>query len=102
MACDADVKSTLSQQHSPGGVNYVDHGRAVHLNGLETAAHMAEGGWDRFYARVGSLISLQGHIPHAVTYVARPLHCPWQPPMPSIGAQTSPTPTRTPPRQKMS
>ena len=50
MACDADVKSTLSQQHSPGGVNYVDHGRAVHLNGLETAAHMAEGVIDRIYA----------------------------------------------------
>ena len=49
MSCDADVKSTLSQQHSPGGVNYVDHGRAVRLNGLETAAHMAEGGRDRFY-----------------------------------------------------
>ena len=49
MACDADVKSTLSQQHSPGGVNYVDHGRAVTLNGLETLANMAEGGRDRFY-----------------------------------------------------
>ena len=44
MSCDADVKSTLSQQHSPGGVDYVDHGRAVRLNGLEMAAHMADGG----------------------------------------------------------
>ena len=50
MSCDADVKSTLSQQHSPGGVNYVDHGRAVHLNGLETAAHMAEGVLGQSYA----------------------------------------------------
>ena len=44
MTCDADVKSTLNQQHSPGSVNYVDHGRAVTLNRLGTAAHMAEGG----------------------------------------------------------
>ena len=34
------MKSTHSQQHSPNGVDHMEHGQAVHFNGLETAATM--------------------------------------------------------------
>ena len=52
MSCDEDVKSTLSQQHSPGGVDYVDHGRAVHLNGLETDRDIVSGFSDRVTPKI--------------------------------------------------
>ena len=37
------MKSTHSQQHSPNGVDHMEHGQAVHFNGLESAARMKTG-----------------------------------------------------------